>query len=126
LSKIEDFTAGVIEALLYGIGFEHVDRAADGLDAWTMMHQRRYALVICDYRMAPMSGLMFLQSVREDPEHPAADRRQRSRDPQRGGAARGRCLPAKPFTPKVCEPRWSHDAKPAHTSRLNKRREHVI
>ncbi len=43
----------MMEALLYGIGFEHVDRAADGLDAWPMMRQRRYEIVVSDYRMTP-------------------------------------------------------------------------
>ncbi len=102
----EDFTAEVVEALLVGIGFEHVDRAADGLDAWTMMRQRRYALVVSDYRMAPMNGLMFLQSVREDPDLQdtrillltAASAPEIRREAERLGAD---AFLLKPFTPKA-------------------------
>jgi two-component system chemotaxis response regulator CheY len=38
------------------------------LDAWTMMRHKPYGLIISDFRMKPMNGLMFLHAVRED-EH---------------------------------------------------------
>jgi hypothetical protein len=43
-------------ALLRGIGFENIDHAAGGLDAWTMMCHKPYGLVISDYRLKPMNG----------------------------------------------------------------------
>jgi two-component system chemotaxis response regulator CheY len=64
----EELTAELVATYLGGIGFGDVDHAADGLDAWTMMRHRAYGLVISDYSMKPMNGLMFLQAVREDAE----------------------------------------------------------
>ena len=64
----EELTAELVSTYLAGIGFANVDHAADGLDAWTMMRHRAYGLVISDYAMKPMNGLMFLQAVREDEE----------------------------------------------------------
>jgi two-component system, chemotaxis family, chemotaxis protein CheY len=64
----EELTAELVSTYLAGIGFANVDLAADGLDAWTMMRYRAYGLVISDYGMKPMNGLMFLQAVREDEE----------------------------------------------------------
>ncbi len=62
----EDLTAELVATYLSSIGFSDVDHAADGLDAWTMMRHRPYGLVISDYSMKPMNGLMFLQAVRAD------------------------------------------------------------
>jgi two-component system chemotaxis response regulator CheY len=64
----EELTAELVATYLGGIGFENVDHAADGLDAWTMMRHRPYGLVVSDYSMKPMNGLMFLQAVRDDEE----------------------------------------------------------
>ena len=67
---VEDDTpsAELITILLKGIGVREVDRAADGLDAWTLLQHKSYDLLISDVRMTPVDGLTFLHSLRAEPQ----------------------------------------------------------
>ncbi|MDJ1157887.1 response regulator [Chelatococcus sp. SYSU_G07232] len=56
----------IIRNLLKQIGFEDVDEASDGTTALAKMRERRYALVISDWNMEPMTGYELLQQVRAD------------------------------------------------------------
>jgi two-component system chemotaxis response regulator CheY len=56
----------IIRNLLKQIGFENVDEASDGAEAFEMMKKRKYGLVISDWNMEPMTGYELLQSVRAD------------------------------------------------------------
>jgi len=58
----------IIRNLLGQIGFENVDDAADGSLALTKLRARKYALVISDWNMEPMTGYDLLREVRADPE----------------------------------------------------------
>jgi len=58
----------IIRNLLGQIGFENVDDAADGSGALTKLRARKYALVISDWNMEPMTGYDLLREVRADPE----------------------------------------------------------
>jgi two-component system, chemotaxis family, chemotaxis protein CheY len=57
----------IIRNLLRQLGFEHIDEANDGSAALAKMRTRRYALVISDWNMEPMTGYDLLQEVRSDP-----------------------------------------------------------
>jgi len=57
----------IIRNLLGQIGFENVDDAADGSGALTKLRARKYALVISDWNMEPMTGYDLLREVRGDP-----------------------------------------------------------
>jgi two-component system chemotaxis response regulator CheY len=48
------------------LGFNDVDDAADGTEAFQKMQGRKYGLVISDWNMEPMTGYEFLKQVRAD------------------------------------------------------------
>ena len=56
----------IIRNLLKQLGFENVDDAADGTEAFEKMKERRYGLVISDWNMEPMTGYELLKHVRGD------------------------------------------------------------
>jgi two-component system, chemotaxis family, chemotaxis protein CheY len=57
----------IIRNLLRQLGFEHIDDATDGSEAFAKMQQRKYGLVISDWNMEGMTGYDLLQQVRSDP-----------------------------------------------------------
>jgi two-component system chemotaxis response regulator CheY len=65
---VEDHRATtlILRALLKRLGFEDVDEATDGSAALAKMREKRYALVISDWNMEPMTGHELLQEVRAD------------------------------------------------------------
>tara|TARA_R110000868_G_scaffold56449_6_gene174636 strand:+ start:2940 stop:3326 length:387 start_codon:yes stop_codon:yes gene_type:complete len=56
----------IIRNLLKQIGFENVDDASDGQEAFAKMQENKYGLVISDWNMEPMTGYELLQKVRGD------------------------------------------------------------
>lgn len=56
----------IIRNLLKQLGFEDVDEASDGTEAFSKMKERRYGLVISDWNMEPMTGYELLKHVRAD------------------------------------------------------------
>ena len=53
-----------VRAMLVQAGFPVVDEAADGAEALSLVLSIRYALVISDWFMEPMSGIELLRSLR--------------------------------------------------------------
>ncbi|MBJ3774361.1 response regulator [Acuticoccus mangrovi] len=58
----------IIKNLLRQIGFEDVDDAADGGEAFQKLKEKKYGLVISDWNMEPMTGYELLKQVRADPD----------------------------------------------------------
>ena len=58
----------IIQNLLKQLGFSNFDDAADGEEALAKMRESKYALVISDWNMDPVTGYDLLQSVRADEE----------------------------------------------------------
>src|ERR1700693_3917834 len=58
----------IIRNLLRQLGFEHIDDANDGSEAFEKMQNRKYGLVISDWNMEGMTGYDLLQRVRSDPQ----------------------------------------------------------
>jgi two-component system chemotaxis response regulator CheY len=56
----------IIRDLLRQIGFEDVDAAPDGSEAYVKMRQKKYALVISDWNMGFMTGYELLKKMRSD------------------------------------------------------------
>ncbi len=56
----------IIKNLLKQIGFENVDEASDGQEAFEMIKKKKYGLIISDWNMEPMTGYELLQKVRGD------------------------------------------------------------
>lgn len=66
---VDDYTTMVriIRNLLKQIGFDDIDAASNGADAYELMEGRQYGLVISDWNMVPMTGYELLAKVRENP-----------------------------------------------------------
>ena len=56
----------IIRNLLKQLGFNDVDEAADGTEAFAKMKDRKYGLIISDWNMEPMTGYELLREVRGD------------------------------------------------------------
>jgi two-component system chemotaxis response regulator CheY len=56
----------IVRNLLKQFGFENVDEAANGGEAFNKMKEKQYGLVISDWNMEPMTGIQLLQQVRAD------------------------------------------------------------
>lgn len=54
----------IIRNLLKQLGFNDVDDAADGAEAYQKMEGRKYGLVISDWNMPEMTGYELLKQVR--------------------------------------------------------------
>ena len=54
----------IIKNLLKQIGFNNVDEASDGSEAFEKIKEKTYGLVISDWNMEPMTGLELLKQVR--------------------------------------------------------------
>lgn len=57
----------IIRNLLKQIGFHDIDDASNGTDAYELMEDRQYGLIISDWNMVPMTGYELLIKVRENP-----------------------------------------------------------
>ena len=54
----------IVRNLLKRVGFENVDEAAGGTEAFNKMKEKKYGLVISDWNMEPVTGLDLLKQVR--------------------------------------------------------------
>jgi two-component system chemotaxis response regulator CheY len=61
----------IVAKQLRDIGFREIDTAGDPVTALTMMRLRRYRLILSDWNMEPMSGIAFLEMLRQDPLYAA-------------------------------------------------------
>lgn len=50
--------------LLKQIGFNNIDEALSGEEAWEKMQEKEYKLILSDWNMEPLDGLSFLKRVR--------------------------------------------------------------
>ena len=56
----------IIGNLLKQIGFQQIDEATDGATALAKLRDKDYGLIISDWNMEPMTGLLLLKEVRAD------------------------------------------------------------
>ena len=56
----------IIRNLLKQLGFDNVDEASDGAQAFAKMKAKPYGLVISDWNMEPVTGYELLKQVRAD------------------------------------------------------------
>lgn len=63
---VDDFptTIRIISKFLRQLGFINIDAASDGGQAFELMNQRDYGLVISDWNMEPVTGLDLVKAVR--------------------------------------------------------------
>jgi two-component system chemotaxis response regulator CheY len=66
----DDRTMGkILRNLLTELGFTKVDTVEGGSSALAKMRATTYGLLISDWNMQPITGLMLLKEVRADPVH---------------------------------------------------------
>jgi two-component system, chemotaxis family, chemotaxis protein CheY len=63
---VDDFPTmiRIISNLLRQLGFSNIDSASDGGQAFQLMNEREYGLVISDWNMEPVTGLDLVKAVR--------------------------------------------------------------
>ncbi len=61
---------GIVAAILNGFGIEHVRECLDGAQALDLLRHEPVDLVIVDFNMKPMDGVMFTQLVRNAADSP--------------------------------------------------------
>lgn len=67
---VDDISAvrNILTQILRNLGVGgRIDAAADGLEAWEMMQDSNYDVVICDIRMPRMNGLELKERLRAHP-----------------------------------------------------------
>jgi two-component system chemotaxis response regulator CheY len=57
----------IVQRLLVSLGYENVDRVTDVPAAFTQLRAKKYALLLSDWNMEPISGHTFLRELRADP-----------------------------------------------------------
>ncbi len=67
---VDDFSTmrRIIRILLKQLGFENIEEAEDGQEAFSKLKDEKYHFIVCDRNMPNMTGIELLQNVRCDPE----------------------------------------------------------
>lgn len=67
---VDDFSTmrRIVKNLLRQLGFENIDEAEDGAQAYTKLQNGDYGFVVSDWNMPNMDGLELLKRVRSNPE----------------------------------------------------------
>lgn len=68
---VDDFNTmrRIVRSLLKQLGFNNVDEAVDGDDAFAKISAKQYALILSDWNMEPKSGIELLRDVRKNEKH---------------------------------------------------------
>jgi two-component system, chemotaxis family, chemotaxis protein CheY len=67
---VDDFATmrRIVKNLLRQLGFENIEEAEDGKQAFSKLKEIKYNLIISDWNMPNMSGIELLRNVRSDLE----------------------------------------------------------
>jgi two-component system, chemotaxis family, chemotaxis protein CheY len=67
---VDDFTTmrRIVKNLLKQLGFENIEEADDGQQAFLKLKEEKYNFIISDWNMPNMTGIELLQNVRSDLE----------------------------------------------------------
>ncbi len=67
---VDDFPTmrRIVKNILKQLGFENIEEAEDGAQAYSKLKSGGFGFVVSDWNMPNMDGLSFLKSVRSDPE----------------------------------------------------------
>lgn len=67
---VDDFPTmrRIIKNLLKDLGYENVDEAEDGVMGLEKLRNNNFDLVVSDWNMPNMDGLVMLKAIRADPE----------------------------------------------------------
>jgi two-component system chemotaxis response regulator CheY len=67
---VDDFATmrRIVKNLLKQLGFENIEEAEDGKQAFSKLKEQKYDFVVSDWNMPNMTGIELLRSVRSDQE----------------------------------------------------------
>jgi two-component system chemotaxis response regulator CheY len=67
---VDDFSTmrRIIKNLLRQLGYENIEEAEDGVQAYSKLKSGDYGFVISDWNMPNMDGLELLKKIRGDPD----------------------------------------------------------
>ncbi|MCK4911153.1 MAG: chemotaxis response regulator CheY [Thermodesulfovibrionales bacterium] len=67
---VDDFSTmrRIIKNILKQLGYENVEEAENGADAYEMLDVEKFDFVITDWNMPVMDGLGLLKKIRTDPD----------------------------------------------------------
>lgn len=67
---VDDFSTmrRIVNNLLRQLGYENIEEAEDGAQAYSKLKNGGFGFVVCDWNMPNMNGLDLLIKVRRDPE----------------------------------------------------------
>jgi two-component system chemotaxis response regulator CheY len=67
---VDDFSTmrRIVKNILKQIGYENIEEAEDGAQAYAKLKEGGFGFVITDWNMPNMDGLEFLKKTRSDPE----------------------------------------------------------
>jgi two-component system chemotaxis response regulator CheY len=67
---VDDFSTmrRIVKNLLRQLGYDNLDEAEDGVQAYSKLKNGGYSFVICDWNMPNMDGLELLKRIRHDSE----------------------------------------------------------
>lgn len=68
---VDDFSTmrAVVSKLLLDLGFQVVVEAADGEEAWELIQQQPFDLIVCDWNMPKMTGIELLKKIKTNPDY---------------------------------------------------------
>ncbi|NWF52357.1 MAG: chemotaxis response regulator CheY [Nitrospirae bacterium] len=67
---VDDFPTmrRIVKNILKQLGFENIEEAEDGAQAYSKLKSGSFGFVVSDWNMPNMDGLSFLKAVRSDPQ----------------------------------------------------------
>ncbi len=67
---VDDFSTmrRIVKNLLKQIGYENIEEAEDGEQAYAKLKNEKYQFVVSDWNMPNMTGIELIKKVRSDPE----------------------------------------------------------
>ena len=66
----QEFITKMLRQMIKVLGASDVNVFSNGEDAWNFFKKRPVDLIILDWQMVPMNGLMLTQLIRKSPESP--------------------------------------------------------
>lgn len=64
----QEFVRRIVSTMLGQIGFGAIETATDGETAMEATRKHKPDIIICDIKMKPMNGLVFLETLQNDPD----------------------------------------------------------
>jgi len=67
---VDDFSTmrRIVKNILKQLGYEDIEEAEDGVNAYTKLKNGGFGLVVSDWNMPNMDGMQLLKKIRNDPE----------------------------------------------------------